>query len=204
MKNKKDVSKLNSENIENAEKICSSIRQESSEEAKLLLDRAHKEKQRVLSEASKEAERKTQAILQAAEKEMAQMKERVFSTITMEKRKVDLEARSLFMADVIAAVKKDAENFRSNKDYAKFLREAIIEGIKVADDKNPQVFYSHLDEGVIFQFDDMGVKFNKSDFDEIGAIVQSQDNRLLFDNRFSARLKRAYDEIYMKLFKEVF
>ena len=50
----------------------------------------------------------------------------------------------------------------------------------------------------------MPVEFKKSDFSEIGVIVQSQDGRLLFDNRFSARLKRAYDEIYMKLLKEAF
>ncbi len=201
MKSKKDVSKISGEN---AEEICSRIREESSEEAQLLLGKAHKERERILSEASREAQGRASAILAAAEKETARMKERIFSTVTMEKRRVQLEAKSLFIADVIAAVKRESENFRGNKDYVRFLREAILEGIKIVDDKKAQVFYSHLDEGLISQINDLPVEFKRSDFGEIGVIVQLQDGRLLFDNRFSARLKRAYDEIYMKLLKEVF
>ena len=197
----KDASKINSEN---AEEICSMIRAESSEEAKLLLDKAHKERERILSEASREAQRRTRAVLLAAEKDAEMKRARIFSTIIMEKRRVDLEAKSLFIADVIAAVKREAENFRGSLDYVKFLREAVLEGIKIVDDKKTQVFYSHLDEGPISRFNDLPVEFKKSDFSEIGVIVQSQDGRLLFDNRFSARLKRAYDEIYMKLLREAF
>lgn len=201
MNNKKDVSKINGEN---AQMICSRIREESSEEAEFLLGKAHKERERILSEASKEAQDRARAILLAAEKEVAQTRERIFSTVTMEKRRVDLEARSLFIADVIAGVKKEAESFRGSLDYVEFLRKAVLEGIKIVDDKKAQVFYSHLDEGAISQLNDLPMEFKKSDFGQIGVIVQSQDGRLLFDNRFSARLKRAYDEIYMKLLKEAF
>ena len=201
MKSKKDVLKISGEN---AEEICSSIREESSEEAELLLDKARKERERILSEASTEAQAQARAVFSAVEKEAAQMRGRMLSTITMEKRRVDLDAKSLFIADVITAVKKEAKSFRSGKDYLKFLRETILEGIKIVDDKSPQVFYSHLDEGAIAQLSDLSVEFKKSDFDEIGVIVQSQDGRLLFDNRFSARLKRNYDEIYIKLLKEAF
>jgi vacuolar-type H+-ATPase subunit E/Vma4 len=198
---KKDVSKINSEN---AEEICSRIREESAEEAEFLLGKAHKERERILLEASGEARAQARAILLAAEKEVAGKREKIFSTVTMEKRRVDLEAKSLFIADVIAAVKREAENFRGGGDYVKFLREAILEGIKIVDDKKPQVFYSHLDEGLISRLKDLPADFKKSDFGEIGVMVQSQDGRLLFDNRFSARLKRAYDEIYMKLLKGAF
>ncbi|MDO8535864.1 MAG: V-type ATP synthase subunit E family protein [Candidatus Omnitrophota bacterium] len=201
MKSKKDLSNIN---IENAEEICSSIKRESSEEAQLLLDKANKERERILSEASVEADARSQAIFSAAEKELAEKRERIFSTVTMEKRRIDLEAKSLFIADVIAAVKKEAQNFRGAKDYVKFLRKAILEGVKIIDDKKAQVFYSHLDESVIAQLNDINVEFKKGDFTDIGVIVQSQDGRLLFDNRFAGRLKRAYDEIYMKLLKEAF
>ncbi len=197
----KDASKIRSEN---AEKICSEISKESSEEAELLLGKARKEGERILSEASRAAKRRTDAILLDAEKETAGMKTRTFSTVTMEKRRISLEMKSLYIADVMAAVKREAENFRGQKDYAKFLREAILEGVKIVDDKKAQVFYSHFDEEAISQIKDLGVEFKKSDSGDIGLIVQSQDGRLLFDNRFSARLKRAYDGIYMKLIKEVF
>jgi V/A-type H+-transporting ATPase subunit E len=201
MRNKKDISKINSEN---AGEICSRIREESSEESEIILGKAHKERERILSEAFRGAEERARVILSAAEKETAQKRERIFSTVTMLKRRVDLEAKSLFIADVVAAVKREAESFRGSGDYVKFLREAILEGIKIVDDKKAQVFYSHLDEGIVSRFNDLPVEFKKSDFADIGVIVQSQDGRVLFDNRFSARLKRAYDEIYMKLLKEAF
>jgi vacuolar-type H+-ATPase subunit E/Vma4 len=201
MKKKRDVSKTSGEN---AEEICSRIKEESAEEVELILGKAHKERERILSEARKEAQAQARIILSAAEKEVEDNRTRIFSTVTMEKRRVSLEAKSLFIADVIAAVNREAENFRSGGDYVKFLRDAILEGIKIVDDKMAQVFYSHLDEKVISQIDDLPVEFKKSDFSQIGVIVQSQDGRLLFDNRFSARLKRAYDEIYMKLLKEAF
>ena len=189
---------------ENADKICSSIRDESGKEAKLLLDKAHKERDRILSEASQEARNKTSVIVSAAEKEITREKEKASSNVTMEKRRVSLEAKSLFIADVIAVVKKRAESFRGSNEYAKFLRAAILEGIKIVDDKRVKVFYSHIDEGMMAQFGDLPAEFEKSDFDEAGVIVQSQDGRLLFDNRFSARLNRAYDEIYMNLLREAF
>ena len=201
MKPKKEVLKTSSEN---AEEICSKIRDESSEEVQLILSKADKEKGRILAEASKGAESNAQAILSAAEKAMEQNRERIFSTVTMEKRRVRLEAESLFIDDVIAAVKREAENFRGSKDYVKFLREAILEGIKVVDSKKAQVFYSRLDEEAISQISDLSVKFKKSDFVDIGVMVQSEDNRLLFDNTFSAKLRRAHDEIYSKLLKEAF
>ena len=199
---KRDVSKINSEN---AGEICSKIREESSEEAVLLLGRAHKERDRILSEAVFEAEREVRIILAAADERIAQKREKIFSVINMEKKRVSLEGRSLFVGDVMAVVKKEAENFRANsKDYAKFLREAILEGIGIVDDSKTQVFYSGLDEEAISREKDLPVEFKKADFKEIGVIVQSADGRLLFDNRFSARLKRAYDEIYVKLLKEAF
>jgi Archaeal/vacuolar-type H+-ATPase subunit E len=198
---KKDVSKISSEN---AEEICSRIKEESSAEAELLLGKAHKEQERILSEASNEAQAQTGAILLAAEKEVAGMRERIFSSIVMEQRRVYLEAKSLYIADVIAAVKREAEKFRGSKDYVKFLKEAILEGIRIVDDKKALVIYSHLDEGLISQVKDLPVEFKSSDSGEIGVMVQSEDGRILFDNRFSARLKRAYDEIYMKLLKEAY
>jgi Archaeal/vacuolar-type H+-ATPase subunit E len=201
MKNKKEISKISAEN---ADEICSRIREESSVEADLLLGKAHKERERILSEASKAARAEAGAILVVSEKESAENRERIFSTVSILKRRADLEARALFIADVIEVVKREAESFRGDKDYVKFLREAVLEGIKVVDEKRPQIFYSHLDEAAISQISDLPVEFKKSDFSEIGVIAQSQDGRLLFDNRFSARLKRAYDEIYMKLLKEAF
>lgn len=201
MKNKKDLSKINGEN---ADKICSKVREASDAEAELLLEKAHKERERILAEAAAEARLKAQSIISLVEKDIAQKRDKIFSTVNMEKKRISLEARSLFVSDVISLVRQEAEKFRQDPGYAKFLKDAILEGVKVVDDKKAQVFYSGLDEALISQMKDLGVEFKKSDFSEPGVIVQAKDGRSLFDNRFSARLKRLYDDIYVKLLKEAF
>ena len=202
MKNKKDASKIK---VENADKICLKIRDESSQEEQAILDKARKERERILSEAALDAEKQLKAIIAAADERIAQKRERILSIVNMEKKRVRLEGRDLFVEEVMAAVKKEAENFRANgKDYSKFLKEALEESIEVVDDKKAQVFYSQLDEEAISFAGSLQVELKKCDFKDIGVIVQSSDGRLLFDNTFTARLKRAYYDIYGKLLKEVF
>ena len=199
MNNKDDVSKVN---IDNADEICSKIKEESSEEAGSILAKAHKEKERLLFEASKAAQEQASRILQDNDEKIKNATEKAFSIINMEKRKISLEGKSLFVDDVIAAVKKEAENYRANANYEKFLKEAILEGVMIIGETNVQVFYSPLDEDLIARFKNIPVEFKKGSFLDLGVTVQSPDGRVSFDNTFSARLKRAYDEIYVNLLRE--
>jgi vacuolar-type H+-ATPase subunit E/Vma4 len=48
------------------------------------------------------------------------------------------------------------------------------------------------------------LKFNKADFSDLGVIVNSIDGRIMYDNRFLARLERVKEEVYMELLKESF
>jgi len=55
--------------------------------------------------------------------------------------------------------------------------------------------------GSIKNINGAALEFKKSDFKDIGVIVQSKDSRLIYDNTFSARFKRLYDDIYMSLLR---
>jgi len=66
------------------------------------------------------------------------------------------------------------------------------------------VFIKDVEEKSTAEFKKISLEFKKSDFGDIGVIVQARSGRRIYDNRFSARLKRAHDEIYMSLLKEVF
>ena len=50
----------------------------------------------------------------------------------------------------------------------------------------------------------INLSFEEAEFDDIGIVARSPDSRVIFDNRFSARLGRMKDELYMKLIKEAF
>ena len=195
--------------IEDAEEICRRIKEEARSQARDILEKAQKEKERILDEALKEAEDKKQANLKKLEKEQEKAKQRIFSAINIEKKRLLLEEKSRFIEDVLNSVKEMAKEFRSTNGHKVFLEQAILQGISIIDQDEADVFYSSLDEKILE--DDfvknieklcqarfnrkISLHFKKSDFKDIGVIVQSVDERLIYDNRFLARLKRAYDGI---------
>jgi len=187
--------------IEDAEEITRRIIKDATSQADSLLASAKKERSRILEEANQEAEAKKKEILKKGEVETEKMKQKIFSTLNLEKKKLFLEEKSRFIDDILEKVRVMAMEFRKDPGYKEFLEKAILEGIKVVGEKEVGVLYSALDEKTIKDIQIANVRFKKSDFKDIGAIVQSNDSRLIFDNTFLARLKRMYEDIYMDLLK---
>lgn len=192
--------------IEDAEEICKRIIEDAASQADSMLANAEREKSEILKEANKEAENKRQEILRKNEIEIGKMKQKVFSTLNLEKKKLFLEEKSRFIETILEEVRGMAMEFRKDPGYKKFLEKAILEGIEVIGEREVDVLYSGLDEKIIK--DDFiknikgaALEFKKSDFKDTGVIVRSRDSRLIYDNTFSARFKRLYDEIYMDLLK---
>lgn len=203
--------------IEDAEEICKRIREEAKTQVRDIIERAQKERQRIIDEANLEAENKRQEILKKLEKELEKTKQRIFSTINLEKKKLFLEEKGKFIGVILNSVKDIAKEFRSSGDYKTFLEKAILQGIKIIDQNGVDIFYSSLDDK-IFKDDfidnieklcqaklnhKITLNFKKGDFKDTGIIVQSIDERLIYDNRFLSRLKRAYDDVYMDLLREI-
>jgi vacuolar-type H+-ATPase subunit E/Vma4 len=202
--------------LENSEEICSEIRERAGRECEALLSRGNKEVFTIYEEAKQEAEKKREELSQDSVLEREKLREKIFSTLNLEKRKITLEERSKFAQTVIAAIKKEAEHFRNNRDYAGFLRKAIIEGSEVLGVDNINVHYSFLDEKLFNENlageateacraklnKDVNLKFLRDDYKDIGVWLESQDGRLIYDNRFLSRLQRNYEELYVELLKE--
>ena len=213
------MEKRNNQEIhrENAEEICRKIKEDADREIKETLERAKKAAAITLGEARLEAERRRQELLKEFDKESQLLKERIFSTINLERKRIILEEKNRLIEDVFEKVKKEAETFRGNKDYRNFLKRAILEGIDIIDTENIDILYSFLDENIIaggFMDDiksicrtkgngNVSLQIKKSDFKDIGVIAQSRDGHLIYDNRFLARLQRAYDGLYLGLLKEI-
>lgn len=191
-------------NIEDAEEITRRIIEDASSQADSLLAAANKEKARILEEANLEAESKKKEIFKKSDIETEKVKQKIFSTLNLEKKKLFLEEKSRFIESILEKVRGMATEFRKDQGYKEFLEKTILEGMKVVGEKETEVLYSALDEKIIKDMKIPGARFKKSDFKDIGVIVQSTDSRLIFDNTFSARFKRRYEDIYMDLLKGVF
>ena len=204
-----DKSLYSKAKIDDAGEICRKIIEDASAHADSILTSAVKEKSKILKEANHEAENKKKEILKKNDLEVEKIKQKIFSTLNLEKKKLFLEEKGRFIGAVLEKVKEIAAEFRENQGYREFLEKAVSEGIDVIGEAEAVVLYSALDENIIKSISIKNIKgvvleFKKSDFKDIGVIVQSKDSRLIYDNTFSARFKRLYDDIYMDLLKGAF
>ncbi|MCX5692504.1 MAG: V-type ATP synthase subunit E family protein [Candidatus Omnitrophica bacterium] len=204
-----DKSLYSKARIEDAGEICRKIIEDASAQAGSILTRAGKEKSKILEEANQEAENKKKEALKKNDIEVEKMRQKIFSTLNLEKKKLFLEEKSRFIETVLEKVREIAAEFRKDQGYKAFLEKAISEGVEVIGERDVDVLYSALDEKIIKgdfikNINGVTLEFKKCDFKDIGVIVQSKDSRLIYDNTFSARFKRLHDDIYMDLLKGVF
>ena len=195
--------------IEDAGEICRKIVEDATAQADSILASAEKERSKILEEASHEAENKKREALKNNDIEIEKTKQKIFSTLNLEKKKLFLEEKSRFIETALEKVREIAAEFRKDPGYKAFLEKAISEGVEVIGEGEVSVLYSALDEKIIKEdfiknVKGVALEFKKCDFKDIGVIVQSKDSRLIYDNTFSARFKRLYDDIYMDLLKGAF
>jgi vacuolar-type H+-ATPase subunit E/Vma4 len=207
---------LNNLNSENAEAICAKIRQEAEAEIASVRSRGQAEADKLLAQARAQAESKKAELVSGLSRDIQKIKEKVLSSLALEKKRLVLGEKDRFVQAVFEAVRRQAEGFRNNDGYARFLEKAIIEGLNVIEETHIEVYYSSQDEPVfteafIKQVEaacsqaakrQVSLKLHRSDFTDIGVIVYSADGRMMYDNRFLTRLERARADIERELLKE--
>ncbi|MFA5362689.1 MAG: V-type ATP synthase subunit E family protein [Candidatus Omnitrophota bacterium] len=212
--NNKDTPKKETE--VNAGEICRRIETESDAQSRDILSRAKKEAARILEEARNEADKNKAVLFREADRTLAKLKERIVSSLNLEKKKVVMAEKEKFAGLVLQGVKKEAESFRENGEYRGFLKKQIVSGITLIGDPSVEVYYSFLDERLLTgsfrkEIEDacrdtiqggVSLQFIKAEFKDIGIIIQSKDGRLISDRRFLSFLKTAYEDVYMRLLKE--
>jgi vacuolar-type H+-ATPase subunit E/Vma4 len=201
----------------NAEQIVARIREESARETEDLLAKARKEAEDISSAARTEAERRRAHALGEVRRELDKLRERIFSSVNLEKKRIVLEEKNSFIRQVLQAVGETAAGFRQRPGYDDFLRRAVVEGAKVVGGDSLEIVYAAPDDGLfaapgfILQLESLSQNalektvtyaYTRGDFTEPGVIIRSLDGRIQFDNRFSRRLGRLEGEIYARLLKE--
>ncbi len=203
--------------FENADAICAKIRQDADEEVSAIMEHARKDAEKSIEAARQQIARRRESALLEMERELVKIRERGVSIANLEKKRIALEGKSRFVDTVLAGVNRRAQEFRRADAYQDFLVNMAVEGIAVLDSADAQVYYSAADEAVFTEGfrkrvqaacsdrlkKSVQISFMKSDFKDLGVVVNSSDGRMSFDNRFLARLGRIKEQVYMELLKEV-
>jgi vacuolar-type H+-ATPase subunit E/Vma4 len=202
----------------NSEAICAKISEDAEKEAKSIIESGRSQVENILLEARRLAEAKKQEIFKELDQELSKSREKVSSSLNLARKRLILAEKDKFVQSVLAEVREKALVFRHDPGYPEFLGKAVVEAIKIVGDKNTEVYYSYLDEQLFNEGfmkniknscpgsvnNGCSIKFSKSDFTDLGVIVNAPGGRIIFDNRFLTRLERAKEEIYMDLLKGSF
>ncbi|MDD5194988.1 MAG: V-type ATP synthase subunit E [Candidatus Omnitrophica bacterium] len=208
----------NQKQEENALVLCRKIKEDVEREINVIILDAQKEAAAIMRLAQEEAANKKDEILKKFNKESQQLKEKIFSTINIEKKRIVLDEKNRLIEEVFEQLKTYAQEFRNKPEYINFLNQAALGGIGTIDADDIDIFYSFLDEKIItadFKKNienqcreslkkSVSIKWQKKDFNDIGVIVQSSDGHLVCDNCFLSRFKLKREEFYMSLLREVF
>jgi len=199
------------------QEISRRIQEEADSEVWNIIQQAQKKAEEILIAGQQQAASERAKKLADLEIAIKQMKERMFSSLNLEKRRIELKEKDKLIRDILASVSNKAKSFRTSEEYQNFLKESILEGILVLDKQELRVIYSSLDEAIFTEFflrilseechrrwgKEVILYPEKGDFSDIGVKLQSMDRRIIFNNTFSARLARMQGEIYNRLLKEI-
>jgi vacuolar-type H+-ATPase subunit E/Vma4 len=205
-------------NLDNADKICARIKEDSESMVLTILDNGNAQRKVILETGQREAGKLEAGIFKELDNELEKAKQKIFSLVSLEKKRLVLEEKNRFVEDVIKRVNNIADGFRRDARYGDFLLQGIVEGAGIINQAEIDVLYSFLDEAIITKAfeenakktcDDkfkknFSIQFKKTEFfKDIGIIVQTRNGSILYDNRFSMRLKRKSEELSAALVKEM-
>jgi len=189
---------------DDAQALCATIRSEADRQATDIIRRAREEAERLGREAAAEAERRSQESVRNLDHELEKTKDRIFSTLNLEKKRITFAEQTRLVDKIIAQATEQARRFRTDPAYARFLEQAVREGAAVVDKETVHILHAPQDRERLAAICGTDPRFvcRPREDDEIGVIISAADGSVVYDNRFSARLKRQYENIYMQLLKE--
>ena len=180
------------------------IMNQSVQEAAAILKQARTDAERTLESAEKEAGRIREEYLRKAEMQAEAVKRKILSGLHLEIQQEELKSREALLNEVFDRVKARLERFRGKKDYRAVLERFIVEGAQALGGKTVRIVAGseekkRLTQAVISAIEKAAavegegkitLKLEKQTADEGGVLLESEDGRIRYDNRFSSRLER--------------
>lgn len=205
--------------IDSAQNLCVKIKEDAAAQAAQTVDAAKVRAQQMIAQAQEAADREYADILSAAKVEAVILEKRLLSTIGLETRRITLAAREQVVDLVFTRIKERGAQFRLTSEYRDYLKTLAIEGIVIIDCDQIELVAAVSDKAAVNeQFlqevsrvikdkyaKEVGLTLVVEDGDnDIGILVRSKGQRIIYDNRFAARLGRAREEIRTAILKEAF
>jgi V/A-type H+-transporting ATPase subunit E len=192
------------------ELLCSEIKKEAQKEIDSILSEAKERFLQRLNNGKEESEQIYKQIISKAQVEAELSEKKILSEVTFQIKKIELEAKEEIINEALKCVDKKKKIFSASKRYAEVLKQFIIEGVlnleesqvkitvnnadkKIVDKKFVSAVEKELDKKYSFK-----TKINlntKETIDDLGVIVKSQNERIVFDNTFNTRMKRLDNSI---------
>jgi V/A-type H+/Na+-transporting ATPase subunit E len=192
------------------ELFCRAITEEGRKEAEQILARARDEAGKMVAEAKERARKDFEGELHSKLRKAHAEAKRMVDSAELESRKRILSFREEVMREVLEALQDRLEKLRAEPSYADFLLNALREGIEHLPGKeligelspeDLETYSERLKEaagGVSHK-----LELRSSDSLKWGLRVYSADQRLLYDNCLSARLKRMEIDIRQEIWRDI-
>lgn len=193
------------------------IQDQSKKEVAELVERAEREAKQILDRARAEAEKVRADILKKAETQADAVRKRILSGVHLDVKRQNLRTREELISRLFQAVEERLNRFRETKACVASLKKLAIEGVLALDAETIRILSGNVErelltkkmlsevEKEVHQQTGREVKLVRSDqvLPEGGVVLVSSDERMLFDNRFSARMKRIQHRMRLEIVKRV-
>lgn len=197
-----------------SEILLKEIQAQSQTEADAIIEQARKEARQVQSQSEKDTERLRRDIIQKAEVQAEKIRRKILSGVHLEVKKQTLKLRETTILKVIDAIREKAESLRQSAEYLPILKDMVLEGVQALDVNIVQIVPGDVERKLLTETvleeivklsgnSDLNLSLSKETLDESGVIIESQDGRTRYDNRFKAKLKRKNDTIRLTILKEI-
>jgi vacuolar-type H+-ATPase subunit E/Vma4 len=156
-------------------------------------------------------------MIRKAEAQAEGIRKKILSGVRLDVKKQNLRTREELLSKIFEQVKEKIEAFRQTKAYKGYLKELVIEGVMAIDAERMRVLPGNVEKkllseatvkqiiGEIQKRTGRKMKLSVADqpLPEGGVVLISEDERMLFDNRFSARMQRMQSQMRLEAMKRV-
>ncbi len=201
-------------NQSSSEILLQEIQTQSQTEADAIIEQAQKEAEQVRKQSEKEAEQIRHDMLQKAETQAENIRRKILSGVHLEVKKQTLRLRETTISKIVDAIRQKAEALRQSPEYLSNLKDMVLEGVQALDSNAIEIIPGNIERKLLTDDElkkivneskksDLKLALSKDTLEESGIIIESEDGRTRYDNRFEAKLKRNNDTIRLTILKEI-
>ena len=199
--------------------FCQRIEGESQGQIGDIIRRAEEERKNLIDKAKKEAQGAKEKIISQARLESQKKEKDILSALRLKESQMLLEAQEGIIQKAFERLKVRLDALRKSKEYSRIIEDFIKEAALTLNSDKLLILVSAQDAGIFSSGylagikEDLSKRINKPISLEVkkdphindgGVIISAASGRVIFDNTFSARLKRLKEELRRIIWKELF